>query len=556
MEVIAIIVACLAFFAAKGIYDSKKRARLLRQRVINSYGTKPNKTLDEGRSASVVYYNSQMIPTDCHVDDITWNDLDMDRIYFLLNSCKSSIGDEYLYYALRNPISDVDRLKERDRVISEFENNESLRTELGIFLSNIGSIKNISVYEYICRLKNVNTDSNLRHILQVLLLLAANALIFFNPTIGIIATIAVFIFNVSTYFKAKSQIECYFSILNYMLAMLRTIRQAGAVKKADTNHVLDSYFAEIDSAAEFLTNLTRGSELFLNSSGSDDILQSIFEYLRMAFHLDIIRFNTIVGKFMNRQEEFNILFENLGLLDTLLAVASYRAYEDTTKPELSCITGSKGELKVEDIAHPLLSEPVPNSLSTDTSILLTGSNASGKSTFLRTIAINAILAQSIYTVRATSYQASCFRVKSSIALSDSLESGESYYIVEIKSIKRILDSVGEEGIPVLCFIDEVLRGTNTVERIAAGAEIMETIAKGNALCFAATHDIELTYILENIFRNCHFEEQIENDEVTFSYRLHEGRATSRNAIRLLGLMGFDKTIVEAAARRADSFKQV
>ena len=120
-----------------------------------------------------------------------------------------------------------------------------------------------------------------------------------------------------------------------------------------------------------------------------------------------------------------------------------------------------------------------------------------------------------------------------MALRDDILSQESYYIVEIRSLKRILDLTRSSELPVLCFIDEVLRGTNTVERIAASSRILQAIAEQGGLCFAATHDIELTYLLEKEYDNYHFEEQVEDDKVTFDYCLREGRACTRNAIRLL-----------------------
>ena len=89
-----------------------------------------------------------------------------------------------------------------------------------------------------------------------------------------------------------------------------------------------------------------------------------------------------------------------------------------------------------------------------------------------------------------------------MALKDDLLGRESYYLAEIRSLKRILDETGEEY-PVLCFVDEVLRGTNTVERIAASAQILESLSGRNVICFAATHDIELTYILEDDYENYH-----------------------------------------------------
>ena len=142
-------------------------------------------------------------------------------------------------------------------------------------------------------------------------------------------------------------------------------------------------------------------------------------------------------------------------------------------------------------------------------VLLTGSNASGKSTFLKTVAVNAILSQSVNTCMAKKYEAPLFHVYSSMALRDNMDSGESYYIVEIKALRRILDAAEQEKIPVLCFVDE----------------------------------------------NYHFEESLENGDVVFHYRLLPGRTSTRNAIRLLEMMGYEKEITENAARQAQEFVQ-
>ena len=190
---------------------------------------------------------------------------------------------------------------------------------------------------------------------------------------------------------------------------------------------------------------------------------------------------------------------------------------------------------------------------TDRGVLLTGSNASGKSTFLKTVAINAILAQTIHTCLADSYSGGLYRIMSSMALKDDLAGGDSYYIVEIKSLKRILNHSADEANPVLCFVDEVLRGTNTVERIAASTQILKSLAGRKVLCFAATHDIELTHLLENYYNNYHFEEEIKEDDIVFNYQLRKGRATTRNAIKLLGVMGYEESIIKEAEAQAEHF---
>ena len=151
------------------------------------------------------------------------------------------------------------------------------------------------------------------------------------------------------------------------------------------------------------------------------------------------------------------------------------------------------------------------------------------------------------------YKAPVYRIYSSMALRDDLSSSNSYYIVEIKSLKRMLDAVSKDGHPVLMFVDEVLRGTNTVERIAASSEILKSVRTDKALVFAATHDVELTSLLKGRYDNYHFQEEVTDDEVIFDFKLYTGPATTRNAIKLLKTIGYDSTIINAAERSAGYF---
>lgn len=254
-------------------------------------------------------------------------------------------------------------------------------------------------------------------------------------------------------------------------------------------------------------------------------------------------------------DEVDEMITILGQIETDVVVGAWRTrfLGEYCVPRL--YYGGKDKfLKVEDLYHPLLPDPVKNSVSVTRGVLLTGSNASGKSTFLRAVAVSGVLAQTIHTCPASCYEAPVFRIYSSMSLRDNLSGGDSYYMVEIKSIKRILDQVmKKDGRPVLCFVDEVLRGTNTVERIAASTQIMKMLARGRTLCFAATHDVELTRLLASAYDNYHFEEKIEEEDIYFPYLLRKGPATSRNAIALLKMLGYDRSIIEEAEAMAEGF---
>ena len=259
----------------------------------------------------------------------------------------------------------------------------------------------------------------------------------------------------------------------------------------------------------------------------------------------------MLGDVRGRQAQVDRLITILGRLDAAVSIASWRrSLPVYCRPVFE--EGAAGP-EAEAIYHPLLAEPVSNSLRTDRPVLLTGSNASGKSTFLKAMALGALLGQTLRTVPAASYKADMYQIYSSMALRDDLQGGESYFIVEIRSLKRILDAAEAGGRPVLCFIDEVLRGTNTVERIAASAEILGHFADRGVTCFAATHDIELTGLLQDRFENYHFQEDIEDGRVVFHYRLLPGPSDTRNAIRLLETLGYDAALTERAEERAQHF---
>lgn len=294
-------------------------------------------------------------------------------------------------------------------------------------------------------------------------------------------------------------------------------------------------------------------------SASSNILDMLMDYLRMTFYLDLIKFNQMLGMVRKHISEIDRAVTLIGMIESAIVVGEYRTSlgGEYCIPEF--IPGKENgycSLRIEKLYHPLLNEPVKNDIEVNKGVLLTGSNASGKSTFLRAVALNAILAQTIHTCTADSYQGSVFRIYSSMSLKDDLVSGDSYYMAEVKSIRRILNEVQEaekDKKQVLCFVDEVLRGTNTVERIAASTQILKALAITNVMCFAATHDLELTMLLKDVYDNYHFEEEIVEDDIFFPYRIQKGPAVSRNAIALLKVLGYDKDIVNEAEKSAEHF---
>lgn len=528
-------------------YEDAKRKRKAYADIEALFGTFGEYQFSEEKLNSIGSYSDTKI-NELHIDEITWSDLSMQEVYRQIDNCGSCIGEEYLYSVLRNPVKDVDVLNERERIISVFLSDKKKTNDLRYIISTIGRLKSISFYEYIFRLKNVRRDSSIRHVIQMITFIAATVLIPFTPPIGIVATLIAFFVNIVTYFKRKGEIEAYYSVLTCFINILKASDNIVSLDIPE----LKPYFDRLSAAAKRFSGLRKRSFLVLSSGeGVKDLLQSVLDYLRMALHLDLIFFNKMLDIFFDGQDAFEEIFEIIGTLDAFSCVASYRtALEEYTVPEF-IPSDEKVSLSVADVYHPLIADAVKNSISEDGSCLITGSNASGKSTFIRTVAIAALLAETIHTVPASSYRAPLFKILSSMALKDNILNGESYYMVEIRSLKRIFDAVG--NVPVLCFIDEVLRGTNTLERVSASAKLLCSLADSNAIVFAATHDLELTYILEKHYRNYHFEEQVTENDVLFDYLLRDGRSRSRNAIKLLERFGFENELTSGATDIADQY---
>ena len=355
----------------------------------------------------------------------------------------------------------------------------------------------------------------------------------------------------ATYSARRRKIEPYVMSCKCLLEMLRAADELQKVKLP----AIQEYRENIAKARKRFDKFKRNSFFVLagaSTSAGGGIEESLALYINFTFHIDLIQFGTLVRELKENMDAFESLTENIGRLESAVAIASFREMmEEWSVPELE--RTSSVYLRTENVYHPMIDEPVKNSISVERGVLLTGSNASGKSTFLKTIAINALLAQTIHTVLADSWKSNFCQIYSSMALRDDLMSQESYYIVEIKALKRIMDAAAVRTTPLLCFVDEVLRGTNTVERIAASVQILQQLSQKGIRCFAATHDIELTHLLEHCYDNFHFEEEVKDGDVLFSYHLLKGRAHTRNAIKLLEIIGFSKEIIQRADELAGSF---
>lgn len=553
--VIIVSIGLLLSFILWIQYENHKRKKRIQKKVQRIYGKAPEREYAPGDIENISHYFRRKGEQGFTVDDITWNDLDMDKIYGQINQTVSSPGEDVLYDMMRRPLFNQDMVDRREKLICFFAENKEKREEMQIMLSKIGKTWHGSLTDTILALENApEVKTGIHFFMLGLLLFNLVVLLPLYPVPGFLLLILLSTGNVIYYYAGndRARIGAFLDCFSSLLRMLDLAEQMERVKWPEVAEQMKA----IQKGREALLGLKKRA-FFLTSKddASGDPAQLVLDYIRMVFHMDILTYNKTLRMAKNKTAEIMLLTDNIGELDAAISIASFRELMPLwCRPEFTESQNGHISLEAEDLYHPLIHEAVANSILADSGILVTGSNASGKSTFLKNIAINSILAQTVLTCTCYSYRAPFLKVMTSMALRDDLSGGESYFIVEIRSLKRILDESKKQE-PMLCIIDEVLRGTNTIERIAASSRILSALNQNWVLPFAATHDIELSYILESQYRNLHFEEDVCEHEILFNYLLKEGRAVSRNAIKLLSMLEYDPQIVKEAKEAAADFER-
>ena len=468
------------------------------------------------------------------VDDVTWADLDMDAVFRYLNRTQSGVGEEALYQLLHAIDASETDLKRRDRWMNALRDDGESRIALQRQLRKLGREHDHGAFLYLKDPLASKPKHGWVYYMLASVPFVFLALGFVNPYffLGIMGSYAL---NAAVYYLTKKVWMRELTAVRHIAAVLRIGRRMG---RASVRGAEDG-FTELSALSAKLKVFGRWNAIFNMQRVAD--YDFITDYLRIAFQPDMIALCRMSEFIKKHAEDILRVYQLVGELDACVAVASLRqTLKQYTVPEF----WTEKHVAIKGVAHPLLKNPVLNDMDWRQNALVTGSNASGKSTFVKAVAVNLILAQSISTCWAESLKMPRAQVITSMAIRDNVQGGESYFIVEIKSLKRILSALRGDVL-TFCFIDEILRGTNTVERIAASKALLSYIASQNALCIAATHDIELTKLLPG-YRQLHFREEITPQGMAFPYHLMDGVSDTRNAIRLLEQMGFPAEVIRDA----------
>jgi DNA mismatch repair ATPase MutS len=472
------------------------------------------------------------------LDQPTWDDLDLDAVAERLDRTESLPGRMVLYRMLRTPSLSASVLAERERLIGLFEKDQGLGTALREELARLN--RTVSAEELVRLLWGEPPEAlpfpwvyPLLAVAAVVTLAAAVA----SGKLWLLATVAVLMVNSTIHFSTRARWQGELEALRFVAALLVAARRVARLEAeglADCRRRLAGAVRQTKPLARQIA--------WLSSSGMRDLL---YDYVNMAFLLELQACRRILVRLPATRPLLREVFLSLGELDALRGVACWRGERNGwCRPELD--DGAAG-LEIEDGTHPLLDGAIPNSVLLSRGALVTGANMSGKSTFLRLLGINAVLAQSIGTCTARRYRATRLRVLSSMRAADDVTRGKSHYLAEAERLHTLVRLVGSG--PTLCLIDELLSGTNAVERLAASAAILEHLAESGALVVAATHDLELAEQLVGVFDAYNFADDFAGCDLRFDHRIRAGLATRRNAIQLLEHLGYPQELVDPARAR-------
>ncbi|MGH9771304.1 MAG: MutS-related protein [Candidatus Acidiferrales bacterium] len=464
-------------------------------------------------------------------------------LFELLSTARLPMGEDRLAQWLRDP-SPVATVIERQSLIAELRGNLGLRESLAITGTSLRARLNPESLLRWSEGTLILPVGPLRATAALLAIAATAALVYYLATLAYWPLVAVLIVETFVYRwlneRAKtvvSGISCNADGLVLFSQILERLE-----KEPFTSHRLQ----------EFAVGLKPGGQAASHS---------IRQLARIVYWIDAR--NSLIGKFLDlpllytlqaalaaeswrrlRGKRLRSWLDMVGEIEALLSLSSYSfEHPQDPFPEFVEAPDSQSLLDAEELGHPLIpaGQCVRNSVRLDARtrlLLVSGSNMSGKSTFLRTIGINVVLARAGAPIRGKSLRLSPLALGTRIRSVDSLQEGRSNFYTEILRIRQVFDLTANE--PLLFLFDELLEGTNSNDRRIGADGLLRALLERGAVGVITTHDLALTEIshsLGGLARNAHFQDYVEDGKIRFDYKLADGVVARSNALELMRLIG-------------------
>jgi hypothetical protein len=515
----------------------KKRLRKTRKKLEENWGKQIKKDYYNFFVIGKYFNNNSHKEKAYHILSEKNNiDFDLDDIFKFIDRTSSKIGQQYLYFKLRT-IGSLEDLLKFDSLTSIFQKDKELGISCQLELAKLNN--NNSYYlEELINDKQLEKPTYIWFIRSLTFLAVASILlVFFYPVVGLIL-IPILAINMVFHYKNKHSVAYYLNGVNQLSRGLKVS------KKLVSNSKIAAHFKDTSFIKKIKSIQFKSEFIAFEKNISNEFLFAfwfLFELIKILFNVEYLVFYSFLNSISKERQSIENMFLFIGEIDAAISTASLKS------GNLKICTPTFNDtnaLNMQGIYHPLIEDCISNNVHlTEKSMLLTGSNMSGKTTFIRTVAINSILAQTLHICFADVYSAPFYKVYSSIRITDNLQDNTSYYLQEVLTVKELIDASNDKN-PCLFVLDEIFKGTNTVERISGGKAILSYLNKKQHTVFVSTHDIELTELLQKeAYELYHFSEHIENNELFFDHKIKMGKLKTRNAIKILELYKYPSEII-------------
>ncbi|PSL30557.1 MutS-related protein [Dyadobacter jiangsuensis] len=476
------------------------------------------------------------------VSDRTFSDLDLEDVFKFIDRTYSCVGQQYLYHLLRTIPRDRARVHALETTIDIFRKNAAFRQ---LAADELSKLHKRDAY-YISSLFYGQHIAEPKWLLLIKILsgvsLAATALSFFFPKL-LLLLLLLFPVNMGIHYWNKNNLYQYSSSIPQMLTMVELAHRLLSIPEFAVSERVRKSVDSLRSTGLKMSIFKMEARL---QSEIGQIVDYLLELVKALFLVEPILLFSSLRTLKAKRQDINQVFHFAAEADAALSILALRA---SIPHHCRMDTDLRTEgISAKGMYHPLIWDSVSNDIVLrGQCALLTGSNMSGKTTFVRTVGINAILGQTINTCFANEFAMPVMKVQSAIRISDDLLDGKSYYLEEVITIKNLVEesAAGERS---LILLDELFKGTNSVERIAIGKSVLSYLARQGNLVFVATHDRELADYLSGAYALFHFTEIVENETIHFDYKIKPGKLATTNAIRILDLNKFPAEIVDEAMK--------
>ncbi|MCX5771645.1 MAG: hypothetical protein NTZ09_15435 [Candidatus Hydrogenedentes bacterium] len=495
-------------------------------------------------------YSSWTSENDTGVDDLSWDELELERVFSRANRTFTTLGEIALYSIMRTPLFQTASLQKRMQFINLLQNDQGIREAVQVELSRLGKARGFRFNALDSVSQSPGSYLRITSILLLSLTVLCLILIIPFPNSTVLA-IAVTLLLVNLVFSAWFRWLLFWRVSTFVY-LGGCVACAMRLARLDIDD-LRPYTDRLGELSALTKEVCRKSRMLeREESTSSELPELLVQYARSFFLLDVSDYFRLIALARQHRASIRELLGILGDLDAMQSIVSFRKRLPVyCEPAFS--VGDGLFLECRACQHPLLEPAVANSIMLDKkNAFITGSNTSGKSTFLRSIALNAIMAQTICTVSAAKYKAPLFTTLTSINSYDDLSNAKSLYQVEAERLLNIL-TAADDSRPVLCILDEPLKGTNSPEALCATIEILHYLSQKKVLTLVASHHVQIAHELPLNYAVFHFAAPVSGDPLKQNYILQFGLNYKFNGIDTLDQVGFPSTIVNNARKRMERF---